>query len=97
MLTHKENSLSHISDRITERFTNEDFTVKSKIHGVTNFAPEVINSIVNAVKVGKEVKGAYGYRKIYRVQCVPGIRPVYVVWDMQMNFPVTVLTEEMIN
>ena len=27
MLTHKENSLSHISDRITERFTNEDFTV----------------------------------------------------------------------
>ena len=92
---HAQNAVYHVTKRIQERFTVGDFTSKTKKYGNTNFAKETIDAIVNAPKIGKKVEGGKGCRNIYRVQVFLDLKPVYVVWDMFLNLPVTILTSIM--
>ena len=94
MKTHKENCISHAIARFEERFTEEDFTTKSKKWGEIVWKEEVLRDILNAKNAGHKVKGGKGYRDIYKIKLMD-TKSVFVVWDMVMDCAVTVLTGEM--
>ena len=94
MKTHKENCIDHAIARFEERFTEKDFTTKSKIWGEVLWKEEVLRDILNAKNSGLMVKGGKGYRDIYKIKLMD-TKSVFVVWDMVMDCAVTVLTGEM--
>ena len=94
MKTHKENCISHAIARFEERFTEKDFTTKSKIWGEVLWTEEVLRDILNAKNTGHKVKGGKGYRDIYKVEFM-NTKPVFVVWGMFLDCAVTVLTGAM--
>jgi len=94
MKTYEENCKYHVAKRFNERFTEKNFLHKSKKYGMVDFKNEVVSAIVNAPKVGKNVKGGKGFREIFRIK-IMDTKTVFVVWDMKFSIPVTVLTYEM--
>jgi hypothetical protein len=94
MKTHKETCIAHAIARFEERFTEKDFTTKSKIWGEVLWKEEVLRDILNAKNSGHVVKGGKGYRDIYKIK-VMDTKSVFVVWDMYLECAVTVLTGEM--
>ncbi len=94
MKTYKENMIFHAIERFNERFKHEDFLSVSKKYGVVDFKKEVVTAIANAPKMGKNVKGGKGFRTIFKIK-ICNTKPVFVVWDMEFNIPVTVLTGAM--
>jgi len=96
MKTHKETCIAHAIARFEERFTEKDFTTKSKKWGEITWKEEVVAAIVNAPKTGKLVEGGKGFRNIYKIK-YGETKPVFVVWDMFLDCAVTVLTGKMWN
>jgi len=94
MKTHKENCIFHVVAAFEERFTEKDFTTKSKKWGEVSWKEEVVSAIVNAPKAGKFVKGGKGHRNIYKIKFMD-TKPVFVVWDTFLDCAVTVLTGKM--
>ncbi len=91
---YEENYLSHLTMRFEERFNEEDFVYKTKKLGVVDFKNEIINAIVNAPIAGKWVKGGKGTRNIYKIK-YGETKPVFVVWDIKLSIPITILTDKM--
>jgi hypothetical protein len=94
MNTYKENCKYHVVKRFNERFKTEDFMHNTKKYGMVDFKNEVASAIVNAPKMGKNVKGGKGFKEIFKIR-IMDTKAVFVVWDMEFNIPVTVLTSEM--
>lgn len=94
MKTYEENMILHAMSRFSERFKAEDFHHKSKKYGTIDFTSEVARAIADAPKMGKNVNGGKGYRTIFKIR-IMDTKAVFVVWDMEFNVPVTVLTGEM--
>ena len=94
MNTYEENMSLHALSRFSERFEAEDFHHNSKKYGTVDFTPEVASAIANAPKMGENVNGGKGYRTIFKIR-IMDTKAVFVVWDMEFNVPVTVLTSEM--
>ena len=81
MRTHKDNCISHVIAAFEERFTEKDFTTKSKKWGEVSWKEEVVSAIANAP---------------FKIT-VMDTKPVFVVWDIFLDCAVTVLTGEMWN
>ena len=94
MKTHKENCIGHAIARFEERFTEKDFTTKSKKWGEVVWTDEVLRDTLNAKNTGYKVNGGKGYRDIYKVKFMD-TSTVFVVWDMVLDCAVTVLTGAM--
>ena len=97
MKTHKENCISHVVKRISERFTKEDFITDTHKHGTVDFTKEVVNAIINAPNAGVFMSGGKGNRNIYKIKYHVKIKSVFVVWDKVLEVPVTVLNDKMYN
>ena len=94
MKTYEENCKNHVIKAFNKRFKNEDFHYKSKKYGMVDFTKEVVSAIVNAPKMGENVNGGKGLKEIFKIR-IMDTKAVFVVWDMEFNVPVTVLTSEM--
>ena len=94
MKMHKDNCIAHAIIRFEERFTEEDFTTKSKKWGEVVWTEEVLRDTLNAKNTGYKVNGGKGYRVIYKVKFMD-TSTVFVVWDMVLDCAVTVLTGAM--
>ena len=94
MKTHKEACMYHVVMKFGERFSEKDFTTKSKKWGEVVWKEEVVAAIANAPKMGKFVNGGKGDCTIFKVK-VMETKPVFVVWNAVLKCAVTVLTHEM--